>query len=112
MILQTMEIDGQTSRVILGGKMDIRGSETVALPLATLSGSKRALIVDMAAVTFLASVGIRHLVAAARSLSRRNGRLVLLKPTETVVDILETSGLTDVLPIVTTDEEALAAIAA
>jgi anti-anti-sigma factor len=111
MILQTMEIDRQTSRVILGGKMDVRGSETVALPLATLSGSKRALIIDMTAVTFLASVGIRHLVAAARVISRRNGRLVLLKPTETIADVLKTSGLSDVLPIASTEEEALAVVA-
>jgi anti-anti-sigma factor len=110
MILETMEIDKNTARVILSGKMDILGAEAVALPLANLSETKRGLIVDMSAVTFLASIGIRHLVSAARTLSGRNGRLVLLKPTAMVVDVLTTSGLTGILPIVSTDEDALAAV--
>jgi anti-anti-sigma factor len=110
MILQTEAINEQASRVVLSGKLDIVGAETVSVPLATLSNSNRGLIIDMSAVTFLASIGIRHLVSAARTLSRRNGRLVLLKPTQMVVEVLKTSGLTDILPIVMTDEEALAVI--
>jgi anti-anti-sigma factor len=110
MILQTMEIDKDTTRVILSGKMDILGAEVVAAPLADLSETKRGLIVDMSAVTFLASIGMRHLVSAARTLSGRNGRLVLLKPTAAVADALTTSGLTGILPIVSNDDDALAVV--
>ena len=90
---------GTTATVVLTGRLDISGAEVVALPLATLSGSKNSLVIDMAGVTFLASMGLRHLVSASKAVRRRNGRLVLLNPTASVVEIIETSHLTDLLPV-------------
>jgi hypothetical protein len=49
-------------------------------------------------------------VSAAKVVSRRNGRLVLLNPTELVTEVLTTSGLTTLLPIVRSESEADAAI--
>jgi anti-sigma B factor antagonist len=91
--------DGSTTTVTMVGRLDIAGAEVVALPLATLSGSKSALFVDMAGVTFVASIGLRHLVAAAKAMGRRGGRLVLLNPTEAVAEVITTSGLADLLRI-------------
>ncbi len=90
---------GATATVILTGRLDISGAERIALPLATLSGAKNALFVDMAGVTFVASIGLRHLVAAAKAVGRRGGRLVLINPNEIVIEVITTSGLTDLLPI-------------
>jgi anti-anti-sigma factor len=101
---------GATARVALTGRLDIVGAEVIALPLATLAGAKQNLIVDMSGVSFIASIGLRHLVSAAKAVSRRNGRLVLLNPTEMVAEVLTTSGLTNLLPIVRSDSEADAAI--
>jgi stage II sporulation protein AA (anti-sigma F factor antagonist) len=103
--------DGATARVALTGRLDIAGAEVVALPLATLAGAKQGLIIDMSGVSFLASIGIRHLVSAAKTLSRRGGRLVLLNPASLVTEVLATSGLTDLLPIVTSEAAARAAVA-
>jgi anti-anti-sigma factor len=102
--------NGPTATVVLTGKLDIGGADVVALPLATLAGSKQGLIIDMSGVSFLSSIGIRHLVSAAKTLSRRNGRLVLLSPTAMVVDVLTSSGLADLLPIVQSEPEAIAAV--
>jgi anti-anti-sigma regulatory factor len=49
-------------------------------------------------------------VSAAKAISRRNGVLVLLNPTEMVAEVLTTSGLTNLLPIVRSDSEAAAAL--
>jgi anti-sigma B factor antagonist len=81
------------------GRLDISGAEVVALPLATLSGSKSALFVDMAGVTFIASIGLRHLVSAAKAVGRRGGRLMLLNPTAAVTEVITTSGLAGLLQI-------------
>ena len=110
MEIVTSEDRGATARVALTGRLDIVGAEVIALPLATLAGAKQGLIVDMSGVSFIASIGIRHLVSAAKALSRRNGRLVLLNPSEMVAEVLTTSGLTDLLPIVRSDSEAVAAL--
>ena len=112
MEIVTSEDRGTTARVTLTGRLDIAGAEVIALPLATLAGAKQGLILDMSGVTFIASIGIRHLVSAAKALSRRNGLLVLLNPTEMVADVLTTSGLTNLLPIVGSDSEAMAALEA
>jgi anti-anti-sigma factor len=110
MQIVTTEDRGATARVALTGRLDIIGAEVIALPLATLAGAKQNLIVDMSGVSFLASIGIRHLVSAAKAVSRRNGRLVLVNPTELVTEVLTTSGLTNLLPIVRSEAEADAAI--
>jgi anti-sigma B factor antagonist len=111
MEIVTTEIGGAAARVALSGRLDIAGAEVIALPLATLAGAKQSLIIDMSAVTFIASIGIRHLVSAAKTLSRRNGRLVLLNPTTLTVEVLTISGLTDLLPIVHSEPEAMTALA-
>ena len=80
------------------------------MPLATLAGAKQGLIVDMSGVSFIASIGIRHLVSAAKAVSRRKGLLVLLNPTDMVAEVLTASGLTDLLPIVRSNSEAVAAL--
>jgi len=99
---------GSIAKVGLVGRLDIAGAEVVALPLATLAGGKTSVIVDMSGVTFVASIGLRHLVLATRALSRRGGKLVLLNPIDLVRDVLETSGLTELMPIVATESEAYA----
>lgn len=91
--------DGSAATVTMVGRLDITGAEVVALPLATLSGSKSVLFVDMAGVTFVASIGLRHLVAAAKAIGRRGGRLVLLNPNTAVTEVITTSGLADLLQI-------------
>jgi anti-anti-sigma factor len=107
MEIATTDHDGMITRAVLTGKLDIAGADVVSMPLATLSGSKQGLIIDMSGVTFISSIGIRHLVMAAKALSRRNGILVLLKPTPMVAEVLTTTGITEILPIVETDAEAM-----
>lgn len=103
---------GSIATVKLSGKLDISGAEAVAMPLATLSGAKSGLVVDLSEVTFLASIGIRHLISAAKTLGRRGGRLILLNPNDLVTDVLTTSGVSDFLHIARSESEAVAAATA
>ena len=102
---------GQTARIALTGKLDIQGAEAIALPLATLSGSKKNVVIDMSGVNFIASIGIRHLMSATKVLSRRGGRLVLLKPTAPVLEVLQTSGITELISVAASEDEVSALIA-
>jgi anti-sigma B factor antagonist len=99
---------GPTAKVGLVGKLDIAGAEVIALPLATLAGAKTGVVIDMSGVTFIASIGIRHLVSATKALARRGGRLVLVNPNEMVKGVLVTSGVADLMPIVANESEAQA----
>jgi len=97
-------------KVTLTGKLDIVGAQTIELPLATLAGTRSSIVIDMGGVDFIASIGIRQLVMAAKAVARGAGRLVLLDPTPLVTDVLVTSGLQDLLPIVRSEDEARAAL--
>jgi len=97
---------GSTAKLGLTGKLDIAGAEVIAIPLATLAGGKKGVVIDMSGVTFLASIGIRHLVSATKTLSRKGGKLVLLNPTDPVKEVLVTSGVIDLMPIVATESAA------
>jgi anti-sigma B factor antagonist len=90
---------GSAATVVLTGRLDISGAEAVALPLATLSGGKTSLKIDMTGVTFVASIGLRHLVMAAKALRRRGGTLVLVNPTTAVAEVITISGLGELLPV-------------
>jgi anti-anti-sigma factor len=100
------DVAGTTAKIGLVGKLDIAGAEVVALPLATLAGGKKGVVVDLSQVTFLASIGIRHLVSATKTLARKGGKLVLVNPNALVKEVLETSGVTDIMPIVATESAA------
>jgi anti-anti-sigma factor len=102
------EFSGVGKKVTLVGKLDIAGAETIDLPLATIAGTRTSIVIDMMGVDFIASIGIRHLVMAAKAVARGSGKLVLLDPTPMVTDVLVTSGLDDFLPIVRSEDEARA----
>jgi anti-anti-sigma factor len=81
------------TKVTLVGRLDIAGADAIDLPLATVAGRRGNVVIDMAGVEFLASIGIHHLVTAAKAIARGAGRLVLLDPSPIVTEVLVTAGL-------------------
>ena len=112
MQITVSEFGDAAKKVVLTGKLDIAGAEKIELPLATVAGSKTNIVVDMVGVDFIASIGIRHLVMAAKTVARASRKLILLDPNPMVTDVLLTAGLSDFLPIVRSEDEARAAFAA
>jgi len=106
------DLDESIKKVTLVGKLDIAGAEAIGIPLAAVAGSRGKIVIDMAQVDFIASIGIRHLVMAAKAVARGAGKLVLLSPTPMVTEVLITSGLEQILPIVRSEDEVRAAFAA
>ena len=111
MEITVSEFGDACKRVVLVGKLDIAGAGKIEMPLATIAGSRNNVVIDMTGVDFIASIGIRHLIIAATTLSRASRRLVLLGPTPMVTKVLVTTGVDDLLPIVQTEDEARAAFA-
>ena len=108
MDITVSDFGSTAKKVTLVGKLDIEGAEKIGLPLALIAGSKADVVVDMVGVDFIASIGIRHLVMASKSLSRGSSKLVLLDPNPMVTEVLLVSGLEQILPIVRSEDEALA----
>jgi anti-sigma B factor antagonist len=112
MELTTQEIAGNAVRVVLSGRLDIAGAAAIDMRLSTLAGTGRSMVVDLAAVPFLASMGIRSLLSAAKAVAGKGGKLVVLAPQPEVEKTMRTAGLDGLIPIFATEPEARAALAA
>lgn len=108
----TIDDAGATARVRLKGRLDAAGAQAIAVPLNALADSKRGLIVDLAGVGFLASAGIRQLMAAAKTMTRGGGRLVLLNPNREVSEVLAITGMESLIPIARSERAASDVLAA
>jgi len=100
-----MEIEynelGSGIRLIkLIGNLDIVGVNEIEIKFTGYcAGEKVRVLVDVSAVNFLASIGIRLLVTNAKSLFSRGGRMVLLNPKPDVKSTLEITGIPDIIPM-------------
>jgi anti-sigma B factor antagonist len=93
------ELPGGITKVILDGRLDIAGAAAVDLKMNLIAGNKKAVILDMQAVSFLASIGLRSLVIPARMIKSQGGRVVLFGPNQMVERVLKTSGIDTVIPL-------------
>lgn len=114
MSIDYSDVNDSLRRVTLAGRMDIAGTDEIALQFAALTASgKHRVVVDLSAVTFLASIGIRAIVANARAMQARGSRLVLfVGENNAVAQTLEVTGIDGVIPMLRdlalADEAALA----
>jgi anti-anti-sigma factor len=104
------ELDGGVTRVILDGRLDIEGAAAVDMRMNVIAGTKKAVLLDMQKVSFLGSMGLRALVAPARAIKGRGGKMVIFAPTEMVEKVLKTSGVDAMIPIHHDLQSALAAL--
>ena len=104
------ELTGGITRVVLDGRLDIAGAAAVDLQMNVIAGSRKAVLVDLQKVSFLGSMGLRSLVAPARTMKSRGGKMVLFGPSEMVENVLKTSGIDSVIPIHHELQSALAAL--
>ena len=112
MRLDTEELDGGILKVNLAGRLDIAGTDLISVPLAALAATdSRRVILDLSAVEFLASIGVRVILQNARAHQMRGGALVLLGPSPIIEEVLLTAGVPNVVPVVADLEAALAALA-
>ncbi|MES2787178.1 MAG: STAS domain-containing protein [Pseudomonadota bacterium] len=99
--------------VRLRGRLDSAGvdqGETRFSAAVVARGKDTA--VDLSGISFLASMGIRLFITSARALNQKGGRMVLFGASEMVQTVLEHVALDQVVPVVATQEEALARLAA
>jgi anti-sigma B factor antagonist len=111
MDIQFAEIDG-VKKVILSGRLDTAGVDMVGSKFsAGVVAGGRPAMVDLSRVEFLASLGVRMLISAARALALNGGKLVLFAPTAPVMEVIEVMGLDEIIPTVSSESEALARLA-
>jgi len=101
---------GNVRRIVLDGRMDLSGVQTAESEFNTAVAGSQNIIVDLGKVSFIASLGIRLLVAAAQTRTKLGGKMVLMNPDEMTKKILKTTGIDQLMPICNGLDEALASV--
>ena len=101
MSIDFIDIDENLRRITINGRLDIKVTEAIAMKFTSLaSTAKRSLVVDLHAVEFLASMGIRELIANAKALQKRGGRMTLFVGDNAhVKKTLETTNINALIPM-------------
>jgi anti-anti-sigma factor len=109
MELNLIQSDDAYSHIALIGKLDVGGvGEIENKFLSNTAGKKKSAVVDISGVNFLGSMGLRIILDAAKTLARDGKKLILLNPQPLVNEVLEASGIGELVSI---QNDAAAAVA-
>jgi anti-sigma B factor antagonist len=107
-IIDSEDVNENLRIIRLLGRLDIQGVNEIDAKFAFLAASaKHRIVVDLAGLDFLASIGIRTLISNAKAQQQRGGRLVpFVGDNEPVARILETMGINTLIPMYADTAEA------
>lgn len=108
------DINAEILLIKLSGRLDIAGTAEIETSFAALAASKkRKVIVDLTAVDFLASIGIRAIISNAKAQQQRGGKVVLfVGDNQPVTKTLEMTGIDVLVPMFPSLDGAKDALAA
>lgn len=97
------------TRVVLDGRADAAAIDLVEAGLtARLRDTEGHLVLDLAGVPFMGSLGIRLLISLARMVARRGARIAMVGAQPQVLEVFETMALLDLIPHAVDHDAALA----
>ena len=91
-------LKGTDLTIALEGQLDTVTSPELEAELARSLGGAQTLTLDLAALEYISSAGLRVLLGAHKEMSAKGG-LRLIHVSEIVREVLEITGLTDILTI-------------
>jgi anti-anti-sigma factor len=103
-------MEGDITRVLLDGRLDIQGAAAIDLRMNVLAGSSKFLLVDLSNVSFLGSMGLRSIIVPAQAVRRRGGKAALFGPVPMVEEVLKASNIHEIIPIFHDLDAAVAAL--
>lgn len=109
---EILPIGAGTCRVVLAGRADAAAVDAVESELsAQLRETAGHVLVDLAGVPFMGSLGIRMLITLARVVARRGDRIAMTGVQPQVLEVFETMALLDLIPHAPDQDAALALLA-
>src|SRR3954470_4298783 len=95
------DVASDLRRIVISGRLDMPGTDSVASQLSQLiAAPKKAVVVDLSRVRYLASIGIRALISSAKEVQKRGGKMALaVNKASTVMMSLEATGVDELIPV-------------
>jgi anti-anti-sigma factor len=101
-----------TIRLVLSGRADAAAIDAIEAALVgRLRETSGHVLVNLAGVQFMGSLGIRMLISMARLVARRGDRMAMTSVQPQVLEVFETMALFDLIPNAADDDAALALLA-
>ncbi len=102
------DIGTDLRRIVISGRLDLPGTDSVAAQLEELAAApKKGVVVDLSSLRFLASIGIRALITSAKAVQQRGGKMVLVvSESSTVMMSLNATGVDQIIPVFKSASEA------
>jgi anti-sigma B factor antagonist len=92
----------------ISGRLDAKSSKTVESALNNLiNGGRTKIVVDLASVEYISSVGLRVLLASLKKMSQTQSLLILSSMQPFVKDVFKVAGFDRLFTVCATPEEAL-----
>lgn len=101
MSISHTDIGNDFRRIVITGRLDLPGTDSVAKDLEALTSEpKKAIVIDLSGLRFLASIGISTLIVSARAVQARGGKMALVVQNNSTVKMsLEATGVDELIPI-------------
>jgi len=95
------DVGADLRRIIVSGRLDTSGTNSIASQLVELAQEpKRAVVVDLSNVQYLASIGIGALITSANAVKGRGGKMALVVDNGSgVMMSLQATGTDQLIPI-------------
>ena len=107
MKLTQLESTDKVTNLLLSGALDIKGVQDIEMDFSRLASGEQDIVIDFSGVNFIASLGMRMLLSAAKKLDNENNKLVLHSVLPLVETALHTAGLATIMPIVKDQPDAI-----
>jgi len=91
-------IDAQNATLSLGGRLDTTTAPEFEAAVKALPEDVTALVIDMEALDYISSAGLRVLLVAQKTMLKK-GSMKVVHINETVMEIFEVTGFADILTI-------------
>lgn len=98
--------------VALNGELDASTAPVATAALAPLAQTASRVVLDLSAVPYMSSAGLRMLLSAYRQLSARGGSIALAGVVEEIRDTMAVTGFLKFFVVHETVDDAVAALAA
>ncbi len=90
---------GEKLAVVLEGRLDTNTSPELESSLKANLEGVTDLVIDLSAVQYVSSAGLRVILFAQKEMTKAAGTLKVLHPNDYIMDVFEATGFTDIIDI-------------
>lgn len=94
----TKKLAGKTVTLALAGRLDTTTSPTLEEALSEVYDTADSLVFDMAELDYISSAGLRVILTAQKTMNKK-GEMKLVNVKDTVLEVFEITGFTEILTI-------------